>query len=47
LLNAVQENLLAVDISNVISDILHIEQASEQQLHEAVEAFINASRVAA
>jgi ActR/RegA family two-component response regulator len=47
LLNAVQENLLAVDVSNVISDILHIEQASEQQLHQAVEAFMNASRVAA
>lgn len=47
LLNSVQENLLAVDVSNVISDILHIERASEQQLHQAVEAFMNASRVAA
>jgi ActR/RegA family two-component response regulator len=47
LLNAVQENLLAVDVSNVISDILRIEQASEEQLHQAVEAFMNASRVAA
>jgi ActR/RegA family two-component response regulator len=47
LLNAVQENLLAVDVSNVITDILRIEQASEEQLHQAVEAFMNATRVAA
>lgn len=47
LLNSVQENLLAVDVSNVISDILQIEKASEQQLHQSVEAFLKASRVAA
>ncbi len=47
LLNAIQENLLAVDVSNVIPDILQIEDASEQQLREAVAAYMSSSKVAA
>ena len=47
LLHAIQENLLAVDVSNVIPDIVQIEEASEHQLREAVEAFMSSTKVAA
>lgn len=47
LLHAIQENLLAVDVSNVIPDIVQIEEASEHQLREAVEAFMSSSKIAA
>ncbi len=47
LLNAIQENLLALDVSNVIPDILQIEDASEHQLQQAVEAFMTSSKIAA
>ena len=47
LLQAIQENLLALDVSNVIPDILQIERASGQQLQEAVEAFMSDSKAAA
>jgi ActR/RegA family two-component response regulator len=47
LLNVIQENLLALDVSNVISDILQIEDASERQLQEAVQAFMSSSKIAA
>lgn len=47
LLNVIQENLLAVDVSNVLTDILHIEQASDRQLGQAVEAFLSAEKAAA
>ena len=47
LLRAIQENLLAVDVSNVLNDILQIEDVSARQLREAVEAFTSNSRVAA
>lgn len=47
ILNVIQENLLAVDVSNVLTDILHIEQASDRQLGQAVEAFLSAQKAAA
>ena len=47
LLNSIQENLLAVDVSNVLTDILHIEQASDRQLGQAVEAFLSTEKAAA
>jgi two-component system response regulator HydG len=47
LLNVIQENLLALDVSNVLSDILQIEQASDRQLRQAVEAFMSAEKAAA
>lgn len=47
LLRSVQDNLLAVDVSNVITDILHIEDVSARQLREAVEAYTSDSQVAA
>jgi ActR/RegA family two-component response regulator len=47
LLNVIQENLLAVDVSNVLNDILHIEDAGERQLRQAVEAFVNSNQIAA
>jgi DNA-binding response OmpR family regulator len=46
-LSVVQENLLALDVSNVISDILEIEDAGERQLRQAVEAFISSEKIAA
>lgn len=46
-LSLVQENLLALDVSNVISDILEIEDAGERQLRQAVEAFISSEQIAA
>ncbi len=47
LLRAIQDNLLAVDVSNVINDILQIEDVSARQLREAVEAFTSTSKIAA
>ena len=47
LLRSIQENLLAVDVSNVISDILTIEDVSGRQLREAVEAFTANTKIAA
>lgn len=47
LLNVIQENLLALDVSSVISDILEIEDAGERQLRQAVEAFMTSSQIAA
>jgi ActR/RegA family two-component response regulator len=47
LLNAIQANLLAVDVSNVLGDILQIEQASDRQLRQAVEAFMSSEKAAA
>jgi ActR/RegA family two-component response regulator len=47
LLRAIQENLLALDVSNVLNDILQIEDVSARQLREAVEAFTSSSKVAA
>jgi hypothetical protein len=47
ILSVVQENLLALDVSNVISDILEIEDAGERQLRQAVEAFISSEKIAA
>lgn len=47
LLNVIQENLLALDVSNVLDDILHIEDAGERQLRHAVEAFMSATQIAA
>jgi DNA-binding response OmpR family regulator len=47
LLRSIQENLLAVDVSNVIGDILQIEDVSVRQLREAVEAFTSSTKVAA
>ncbi len=47
MLRAIQENLLAVDVSNVINDIVQIEDVSARQLREAVEAFTSKTKVAA
>lgn len=47
LLNVIQENLLAVDVSNVLSDILQIEQAGDRQLRQAVAAFTSSEQAAA
>ncbi len=47
LLTVIQENLLAVDVSNVLNDIVQIEHASERQLRQAVEAFMSTDKIAA
>lgn len=47
ILNVIQENLLALDVSNVLNDIVSIESAGERQLRQAVEAFLGATQVAA
>ena len=47
LVDDLEENLLALDVSNVIPDILQIEDASEHQLQQAVEAFMTSSKIAA
>jgi len=47
MLRAIQDNLLALDVSNVISDIVQIEDVSGRQLREAVEAFTTTRKVAA
>jgi ActR/RegA family two-component response regulator len=47
LLNVIQENLLALDVSNVLGDILQMEQASDRQLRQAVEAYMSAEKAAA
>lgn len=47
LLRAIQDNLLAVDVSNVLNDIVQIEDVSARQLREAVEAFTSRTKIAA
>jgi ActR/RegA family two-component response regulator len=47
LLSVIQENLLAVDVSNVLNDIQQIEHAGERQLRQAVEAFMGVGKIAA
>lgn len=47
LLKTIQENLLALDVSHVITEILQIEDASERQLRETVDGFLRESKIAA
>ena len=47
LLSVIQSNLLALDVSNVLNDILQIEGACERQLRQAVEAFMQSDKLAA
>ena len=43
----VAASLVNVNLSNVLNDILHIEQASDRQLRQAVEAFMSTEKAAA